>query len=84
MKWFKNLFKASVVRKEIENVRIHVVHQYRSVPIYSMSWMETVYVDDKMLITKVRESHTAMAMGKQYTHDSYSSLASEIDRMLAR
>ncbi len=83
IKWIRSIF-CTVVRKELGPVVVHVVHPYRSVPIYSMTWQETVYVNDVVLTTTIRESHTAMAMGKQYTHSDYASLANEINSLLAR
>ena len=73
----------TVVRKEIENTRIHVVHNHRSVPIYTISWIEVVYVNDRVLTSNVKESHTAMAMGKQYTYEKFTDLSSHIDKLLS-
>ncbi len=82
-KWLQDIF-CTVVRKELENVCISVVHPYRGVPIYSISWVEVVYVNDKPLTSNVKESHTAMALGRQYTKTNYQQLATELDSLLKR
>lgn len=79
--WLRKLL-TTVVRKEIENVRIHVVHGHRSVPIYTISWLEVVYVNDKVLTSNVKESHTAMALGRQYTYENHNELTACINKML--
>lgn len=84
LKFLRKLIKPSVVHVKIEHVKIHVVHAYRSVPIYSMSWLEKVYVDGELLTASPKESHTAMALGIQHTYGSYAELADKINQLLGR
>lgn len=82
MKWLRKLISPSIVKVSVEDVHINVVHPYRRVPIYSITWLEKVYVDDKLITAHPKESHTAMANGIQHTYPSFSQLTDKINQLL--